>query len=168
MDFESEVKHRLMRCGRTKIILLGIGNEFRRDDAIGLTVIDKLAAFVHDPLVILIKCHDAPERFTGHVKRLEPTCIIIIDAADFGGFPGQTHIFELEELENLALTTHRPSLAVLGEYLRAETAADVFVIGIQPANQEYGEGMSRTANRASVQVVDALRTALNQCGTKRD
>jgi hydrogenase 3 maturation protease len=147
---------------------LGIGNEFRRDDAVGLTVIDRLGAFIDHPLISLVKCHEVPENFTGHVKRFKPACVILIDAADFGGTPGEACIFELSELECLEVTTHRPSLAVLGEYLQSETSAGIFVIGIQPADREFGEGLSPAARRASITVADALRTALNRFGAKKD
>jgi hydrogenase 3 maturation protease len=147
---------------------LGIGNELRRDDSVGLAVIDGLGALIDDPSISLVKCHEVPENFTGRVKRFNPACVILIDAADFGGAPGEVRVFELNELEGIEITTHRPSLAVLGEYLQSETSAGIFVIGIQPADREFGEGLSPAARRASVVVADALRTALNRFGAKKD
>ena len=166
--FEYDVTHRLQRCAGTKIALLGIGNELRRDDSVGLTVIDRLGALIDDPSISLVKCHEVPENFTGRVKRFKPACVILIDAADFGGVPGEVRVFDLSELEGIEITTHRPSLAVLGEYLQSETSAGIFVIGIQPADREFGEGLSPAARRASITVADALRTALNRFGAKKD
>jgi len=167
-SLEYDVTHRLQRCAGTKIALLGIGNELRRDDSVGLTVIDRLGALIDDPAISLVKCHEVPENFTGRVKRFKPACVILIDAADFGGTPGEARVFELSELQGIELTTHRPSLTVLGEYLQSETSAGIFVIGIQPADREFGEGMSPAARRASITVADALRTALNRFGAKKD
>ncbi len=166
--FESDVSHRLQRYAGTKIALLGIGNEFRRDDAVGLAVIDRLDALIDHPSISLVKCYEVPENFTGRVKRFKPACVILIDAADFGGVPGEARIFELSELEGIEITTHRPSLAVLGDYLRSETSAGISVIGIQPLDREFGEGLSPAARRASIIVADALRTALNRFGAKKD
>ena len=166
--FESDVSHRLKRCAGTKIALLGIGNELRRDDSVGLAVIDGLGALIDDPSISLVKCHEVPENFTGRVKRFNPACVILIDAADFSGAPGEFRVFELNELEGIEITTHRPSLAMLGEYLQSETSASIFVIGIQPADQEFGEGLSPAVRRASTMVADALRTALNRFGAKKD
>ncbi|MGZ4862970.1 MAG: hydrogenase 3 maturation endopeptidase HyCI [Halobacteriota archaeon] len=166
--FESDVSHRLKRCSGTKIALLGIGNELRRDDSVGLAVIDGLGALIDDPSISLVKCHEVPENFTGRVKRFNPACVILIDAADFGGAPGEVRVFELNELEGIEITTHRPSLAVLGEYLQSETSAGIFVIGIQPEDQEFGEGLSPAVRRASTMVAGALRTALNRFGAKKD
>ena len=166
--FESDVSHRLQRCAGTKIALLGIGNELRRDDAVGLTVIDRLSALIDHPSISLMKCHEVPENFTGHVKRFKPACVILIDAADFGGAPGEARVFELSEVESIEVTTHRPSLAVLGEYLQSETSASIFVIGIQPVDREFGEGLSPAARGASIIVAEALRTALNRFGAKKD
>jgi len=166
--FESDVSHHLQVCEGSKIALLGIGNEFRHDDAVGLAVIDRLRALIDHPSISLVKCREVPENFTGRVKRFEPACVILIDAADFGGVPGEARIFELSELEDIQITTHRPSLAVLGDYLRSETSAAIFVIGIQPVDREFGEGLSPAARRASIIVTDALRTALNRFGAKKD
>jgi hydrogenase 3 maturation protease len=94
--------------------------------------------------------------------------VILIDAADFSGAPGEFRVFELNELEGIEITTHRPSLAMLGEYLQSETSAGIFVIGIQPADREFGEGLSPAVRRASTMVADALRTALNRFGAKKD
>jgi len=166
--FAYDVSHGLKRFAGTKIALLGIGNELRRDDSVGLAVIDRLATLIDDPSISLVKCHEVPKNFTGRVKRFNPACVILIDAADFGGAPGEVRIFELSELEGLKVTTHRPSLAVLGEYLQSETSAGIFLIGIQPADREFGEGMSPAVRRAAITVADALRTALNRFGAKKD
>lgn len=166
--FESDLSHRLERCIGSKITFLGIGNELRRDDAVGLAIIDRLDALMDNPSISLIKCHEVPENFTGRVKRFKPGCVILIDAADFGGLPGEAHVFELSELEGAEITTHRPSLSVLGDYLRSETGAGIFAIGIQPVDREFGEGLSPAVCRASINVANALRTALNRFDAKRN
>jgi len=165
--FDSDVSQLLQGCLGAKIALLGIGNEFRRDDGVGLTVIQRLGALIDHSSIFLLKCHEVPENFTGRVKRFKPACVILIDAADFGGVPGEARIFELSELASIHVTTHRPSLAVLGDYLLSETSARIFVIGIQPADQEFGEGLSPAARRASIVVANALRAALNHFGAKK-
>jgi hydrogenase maturation protease HycI len=166
--FQSAISDRLERCAGSRIALLGIGNEFRRDDAVGLEIIDRLASFIDNRSILLVKCRETPESFTGHVKRFGPSCVVLLDAADFNGLPGEARIFELDELEGIEITTHRPSLALLAEYLRSETAADIFLIGIQPEDREYGERLSKSARRASILVAGALRTALNRFGPKKD
>lgn len=160
-EFESDVNHLVGGYAGSNIAILGIGNELRRDDAVGLAVVDRLSSFIDDPSIILLNCQNVPENFTGSVKRFRPTCIVLVDAADFGAVPGDARILQLNDLESPEITTHRASLAMLGAYLRTETNSSVFIIGIQPADCDFGSGLSPSASRASVAVAEAIRTALN-------
>jgi len=166
-QFESEVARSLERCANRRVAVLGIGNEFRHDDAVGLAVIDSLKACVNDPRILMLNCADAPENFTGRVKRFMPACIILIDAADFGGCPGEAHIFALNDLQAADVATHKASLAVLGAYLGSETDASIFVVGIQPVNTDFGDGLSPILRAASNSVAEAISAALNRFTIKR-
>lgn len=166
-QFESEFARSLERCFAKRLVFLGIGNELRHDDAAGLVIIEKLRLRVKDPSVTMLDCADTPENFTGHVKRLDPACIVLVDAADFGGRPGEAHVFALSDIEKADISTHKASLAVLGAYLRSETGASVFVIGIQPDNTEFGSGLTQTLREASDSIVEAISTVLNHYSTKR-
>ncbi len=166
-EFQSDVSRLVEGCAASNIAILGIGNELRRDDAVGLAVVDRLSSFIDDPSIMLLNCQNVPENFTGYVKRFRPTCVVLVDAADFGAVPGDARIFQLNDLESPEITTHRASLAMLGAYLRSETNSNVFVIGIQPADCDFGSGLSPSARRASVAVADAIRTALNRFRAKK-
>jgi hydrogenase 3 maturation protease len=115
----------------------------------------------------VLNCQNAPENFTGNVKRIKPTCIVLIDAADFGALPGDARIFQLHDLEESSVTTHKASLVTLGEYLQSEINCNIFVIGIQPADCDFGSGLSPVARRASIVVADSVSTAINRIRAKK-
>ncbi|MGZ4902162.1 MAG: hydrogenase 3 maturation endopeptidase HyCI [Halobacteriota archaeon] len=166
-EFKSEFAESLKRCMTGRLVILGIGNELRHDDAVGLVIIEELRRRVKDSAVTILNCADIPENFTGHVKRLDPACIVLVDAADFGGHPGDAHVFFLHDTEKGDVSTHKASLAVLGEYLRSETGASVFIIGVQPDNTEFGSGLTQTVREASDSISEAISTVLNHYRTKR-
>ncbi len=166
-QFKSEFANKLERCVTKPLVLLGVGNELRHDDAVGLVIVEKLRPLLKDAGVTLLNCADIPENFTGHVKRLAPTCIVLIDAADFGGSPGEAHVFALNDIEEGDVTTHKASLAVLGAYLRSETRASVFVVGIQPYSTDFGSGLTQKLQDASDSIVEAIYTVLNHRTIKR-
>jgi len=166
-EFESDINHLVGGYVGSNIAILGIGNELRRDDAVGLAVVDRLSSFIDDPSIVLLNCQNVPENFTGYVKRFKPTCVVLIDAADFGAVPGDARIFQLNDLESPEITTHRASLAMLGAYLQSETNSTVFIIGIQPADCDFGSGLSPSASTASAAVAEAIRTALNRFRAKK-
>jgi hydrogenase 3 maturation protease len=161
-EFELDIGRVIEGCG-SKIAFLGIGNELKRDDAVGLAVVDKLSRCVHDPSIAILNCYDVPENFTGHLKRFKASCIVLIDATDFGGQPGEARLFELDAVMGSAVVTHKASLDVFGAYLRLETGAtNVFLVGIQPANCDVGDELSSAAAKASTTVAEAIGTALNR------
>jgi len=48
-EFELNVNRLFAGYACSKIAILGIGNELRRDDAVGLAVVDRLSSFFDDP-----------------------------------------------------------------------------------------------------------------------
>jgi hydrogenase 3 maturation protease len=165
-EFEAEFSCIIEECAGSRIALLGIGNELKGDDAVGLAIIDRLNALIDNPLILTLNCQNAPENFTGSVKRLKPSCVVLIDAADFDAMPGEVRIFRLDDLKNAATTTHKAPFNVLGMYLHSETGANVFVIGIQPEDCRLGLGLSPSVQSASVAVADVISTVLNRFRTK--
>jgi hydrogenase maturation protease HycI len=161
-EFEFDVGGVIEACGGSKIAFLGIGNDLKCDDAVGLAVVDKLSAYVDDPLIAILNCRDVPENFTGYLKRVKARCIVLIDATDFGGSPGEARVFDLGDVMSSAIATHKTSLDVLGTYLRQETGANVFLVGIQPANCDVGDELSPAVANASSTVAKAIGTALNR------
>lgn len=167
-EFEFDVCRVIGGCAGSKIAVLGIGNELKCDDAVGLAVVDRLRALVDDVSIAIINCRDVPENFTGYLKRFKPACIVLIDATDFGGLPGEARLFDLDDVMSSAVVTHKASLDVLGAYLRLETeATNVFLVGIQPADCDVGDELSPAAAKASAMVAEAIGTALNRFRTKK-
>ncbi len=158
--FEANLLLKIGKLHETRIVLMGIGNELRHDDGVGQIIIKRLHECARDTIAV-INCKDVPENFTGYVKRFKPTHVILIDAVDFGANPGDVDIFEIQDIESSGITTHKASLTVIADYLLQETAARIFVIGIQPANSSFGTGLSLDVKNAVDLIVESLRTVLN-------
>jgi hydrogenase 3 maturation protease len=105
----------------------------------------------------------APENATAEIRELSPSFVFILDAADMGEPPGAIRVLEPDEAAGAAgpaFGTHGLSLSVLAGYLRSELGCPVTLIGIQPESLEYGEGLSRAAEAAAVELADALADCL--------
>ncbi|AFC99068.1 hydrogenase maturation protease [Methanocella conradii HZ254] len=141
MDLEALKKalaSRLHGVRPESVVLVGVGNRLRGDDAIGPAIIDMLKGHVPHALDV----GEAPENYTSMIKRLKPSVIIFLDALDFGGMPGSVTLVESEEIQRYGASTHGLSLEVAMDYLRLETGAVVFLIGVQPERVGEGEGLS--------------------------
>ena len=48
-----------------------------------------------------------PEEYTGVIRRLNPSVIVFLDAADFGAEPGQMKIIMPEEVSEVRISIHK-------------------------------------------------------------
>ncbi len=58
--------------GATGVVVAGIGNEIRRDDFVGVKIIQDLQGKV-SPKVHLIECETVPESFMDEIVELKPS-----------------------------------------------------------------------------------------------
>ena len=119
-----------------RLAVVGIGQRLRGDDGVGPAVVGRLAGLLPDASLLLLDAGHAPENCLGPIIRFRPDVILLIDAARGG-------------------STHTLSLAMLAGYLAAESGAAVHILGIEPANVAFGEGLSPGVERA---VADAAAT----------
>jgi hydrogenase 3 maturation protease len=158
-ELERKLKARIGRLPPDKIVFMGVGNRFRGDDAAGPVIIDMLA----DCVPHSIDAGPSPENATGTIKKLKPSAVVLIDALLFKDLPpGTPSIVEIDDIRHLGESTHTLSLDVVMEYLKAETGADVFMIGVQPALISEGEGLSPGMEESLKHVAAVIMHALRQ------
>ncbi|MBC7187407.1 MAG: hydrogenase 3 maturation endopeptidase HyCI [Calditrichaeota bacterium] len=138
-----------------RVVLLGVGSEWRGDDQAGSILARGL---VRSARFCPIDCGDVPEAYTGPVKEFKPDRILIADAVDLGQEPGTIAILSADGLAQKRFDTHHASLRTLIDYLRAETGAEVVLIGIQPAGLGRGSGLAPAVQES----VELLRALVNE------
>ncbi len=127
-----------------KVLILGIGNPMKQDDGAGPHFVRKSKANVE-----LIDAGTAPENYTGKIKQLKPDTLVIVDAIDFGEKPGSIRIVEEREIKTQSLSTHNVSLKTFIDFLRADLPGlNVVLVGIQPKEVNFGEGLSPEVEKA--------------------
>ena len=78
-----------------KIVIAGIGNPIRNDDFVGVKIVQELRNKVSEK-VILFECETVPESYLQPIIELNPTHIILIDAAYLGLKPGNIKLAKPE------------------------------------------------------------------------
>lgn len=89
-----------------------------------------------------IDAGSVPENHLEKAVRLEPDTILIIDAVDFGGTPGEARLLDADVITTGGLSTHALSLGMATEYFMARTNARLAFLAIQPASLKHGEALS--------------------------
>ena len=121
------------------VFLLGIGNRYWHDDGVGSYIAEALETSQEFDV---LDAGFIPENHLETVARKHPDSILMVDATDFGGAPGQARLLYPDKVAYSGVSTHAGSLRMLSEYLHARTQARIALLAIQPADTSAGEGLS--------------------------
>jgi len=123
-----------------KIIILGIGNRLRSDDAAGSVLAERLQKIAG---LICFDSQGSPENYLGKIIKEKPDNIVILDAADFGGEPGDFRVFEPQDFQTANFfSTHNASISLTINYLQSNLSADIIILAIQPKDIAFGDTLS--------------------------
>ncbi len=142
-----------------KVLIIGIGNLYRRDDAVGLIVARALRQKNLDNIEVrelsgegsaLIEAWQGAER------------VIVIDAVQSGASPGTIFRFEAHQqpipTEFFRYSTHNLGLAEAIELARTlgQLPKELIVYGIEGRDFTVGEGLSLEVARAAQEVTQRI------------
>ena len=147
--------------GRKQTAILGIGNELGGDDSLGLLAVKAInKSLTNLPQVEVLLAGTAPENFTGTLRNLSPSHVILIDAAEMGERAGTIKLIEPGSIGEQTPSTHSIPLYVLVEYIEQEIGSKVIILGIQPKNTTSGTSVSKEVRRSVNRLVLILRQVL--------
>ncbi len=146
------------------ILILGIGNPFRRDDGIGPAVIRRLQSEHNLEGIDLLDGGTDGLALIDYIKGYEK--VLIIDAVDMGLASGEVRIFSPSEakltMKADALSTHGFGLAeVIGLLETLEINTDLHIIGVQAKDTTFGEGLSPEVSSKIEEILGLLKGRLN-------
>lgn len=124
---------------RGSVVVVGVGNPLRGDDAAGCEVALRLQG---RSAALVLNAESVPESELVRIAMAHPDTVMFVDAVDLGAAPGSLAVLEARQMAHYGPSTHRVPLRILMECVRRDTGADVFVVAVQPRNVEFGEPMS--------------------------
>ena len=146
-----------------RVALVGVGNELNGDDAAGNQVAAQLIGKSDLPEHFLpVNAGVIPENASGPLRRFQPDLVIFVDAADFGGQPGEIRWLEVEAIGGMSVSSHTLPLPVLGHYLESELGCHVEYLGIQPGQLELDQEPSQEVRKAIAEVVIVMNNRIGK------
>lgn len=139
-----------------RLVIVGMGDRMKADDGAGSLIAEKLAKVVKRRDVKIIDAGNAIENYVGIIEKFKPDKVVVIDAVDFGGKPGEIRTFKCEELQELTTSTHSFSLPLLLNHIHSRAGATCKVIGIQPGKIALYERMSLEVEKAVKEIADLI------------
>ncbi|MGD2142978.1 MAG: hydrogenase maturation protease [Anaerolineae bacterium] len=145
---------------RPATLILGLGNPLRGDDGVGPRVVEELnRRGLPDGVIAVDGGTGGLDLFRLLERRKR---VVIVDAADLGREPGQFARLTRDQMR-LVMSDQRFSLhhAGLGEVLDLADALELalpemVIFGVQPAEINWGEGLTPAVEAAVPALTDAL------------
>ena len=145
-----------------QVVIAGIGNPIRSDDFVGVKIVQELQGKVSEK-VHLIECETVPESFMDEIVELQPSHVLLIDAAVMGLKPGEVRLLYAEKVTNFpAISTHMLPLRVFCEYITQLTNAKIALLLIEPKSVEFREGLTPEVASSEELIVGTLLKLLSQ------
>jgi hydrogenase 3 maturation protease len=141
------------------VVVVGIGNTLRGDDGAGSLVAQRLRDKYPD---VVFDAAQAPENYVAPIRRASPAAVVLVDAADFGGSPGEIRTAVAGDVEGLMLGTHAAPLSMFMRVVAGETGAEVRLVAVQVATTELGEEMTRDVADAVQELASRLDELLEE------
>lgn len=138
------------------------GNTFRSDDGVGPYIAELLAPILKNhPAIRLYDAGTNPENYVDEIITALPDLVVFIDAASFGGFPGEFILIEDETaFPTSSASTHTIPLGVIAALIKSECGCTVMYIGIQARSLQLGEALSGSVKRAADLFAEAIKERL--------
>ena len=143
-----------LRPGSGVNIIVTAGNRWRMDDGVGPYISSELRS---SDVLIVINAACRPENIVDKIISLNPAYIIFIDAADFGGKPGEARVLEASDISTCSISTHSIPIPVIAQIIHEEIRTEIRYIGIQLEKYSFGEGLSEAVLACADEIVDEIR-----------
>ena len=147
------------RLSGKHVLILGVGNRLRGDDAVGPLLLDCLQGKVDVPL---IDAGDVPENYLGPIEESGADLVLVVDATDMGGNVGDVAIFDIDQVQGKSVSTHTANLGLLFKVIPPENRPQVIVLGIRPGNMELGQGLSEPVRATLESLAEMLISSFNR------
>jgi len=152
-----DLREQLSSAIQGNVVVMGIGNPCRGDDAAGSCVAQQICAAAG---VRVIDAQDVPENYLCQVADQGPDTIVLIDCVDMKSAPGSVAVLDADQTAAYWPSTHRAPVSLLVDYLERTTHARIFLIAIQPHQMGFLQPMSAEVLSSVEVIADVLNEIL--------
>ena len=136
---QSSIEDIIEEYAADELLVVGVGNPLRGDDAAGLKLAEAVARAGGFEL---LQCEDVPEKYTREMRTTAAETVLLVDAADMGLEAGQIRLVKRGDFGDVSLSTHNSSLNLIAKMLGELGGKEVMLLGIQPLAVGFGRKLS--------------------------
>jgi hydrogenase 3 maturation protease len=132
-----------------KILFAGIGNVLKNDDGVGVYITERIRK---SERILSLTVEVSLENYIGKINSQKPDILILVDCAEMKSPPGTCRLLKPGLIGDMTFNTHNISLKRIADFFKME----VFVLGIQPENIEFGENISYIVKAVADQIIQMI------------
>ncbi len=145
-----------------RFVVVGVGNVLKGDDGVGPAVARALGERFPDRV---FDAGSAPENYLGPLRRAEADLVLLVDAADFGGRPGDVRLLGQDDVDGAGIATHAAPLGMVMRALSEELGVETLLLAVQAGHTRLDEPMSDEVTAACERIISELVEALEEGST---
>lgn len=150
-NLPGDIRAAIAPKGRT--LLVTVGSSLRADDGVGPFIGESLR--VSGDALKVINAYTTPENIAQAAIAWKPDKIVVVDAARFGGKPGEFRIIPLDRVnQQTVMSTHSFPLSVTFSIIKEDTGAELVVLGIEPGSMDFAEGLTPEVKDSALNLVE--------------
>ncbi len=134
------------------ILCTGIGNVLKKDDGAGVYICHKIKENDNICSLIVEVCI---ENYLKPINLHPAQTVLLLDVVDINRKPGYFDLLSVHEIRDYTTNTHNISLKRISEFIQKE----VFILGIQPADVSFGEGLTPEIKKSADSIIDLFHQA---------
>ena len=127
---------------RDQIVFVGLGNSRRGDDAAGLVLFHRLRKAPALAGIGFIRADANPENHLQEILDSGAELVVFIDAARFGGRPGEIAWIDEDRVDSAGISTHAFSIRTVMGYLRLHRPVAFKILAVEPGSTTLGASLS--------------------------
>ena len=148
-----------------KIAIIGLGNTLRRDDGIGIVILESLLKFYKRNDIDYLNFGSASFDLLHQLKAYDT--VLLIDGINAGLKAGELKISRLRDIEykldNFVTSTHEFDLKDIFELSKKlGIKTKIYLAGIQVEDTSFGEGLSETLKQRKEDILKEIITFIKK------
>lgn len=148
-----------------KLAVVGIGNTLKRDDGIGVIILESLLKFHEKQDIDYFKLGSASSDLLQKIETYDK--ILLIDGIHAGLKVGELLTSELKDIEyildNCVTSTHELNLRGIWEVCKnLGIKTRIYLAGVQVGDTSFGEGLSKVLNNKKEDIIKKIIKFINK------
>lgn len=141
----------------TILHIVGLGNQMRRDDGVGLFVVSKLRRTTRKLQLGSVRIHTPslrPELLISKISEKKGNRVLIMDAVEFNAKPGSILLAPINDVKHGFFSTHNIPLKLIPSLF--EEGQSNYIFGVQPLDTEIGDKLSDPVNKSAETIISKI------------